>query len=191
MNVLRLRPEHADQLMRIRQGNPTDIDGAPLANPMYARHYLENQYLVPENEMYRTWGLVDSEGRIWCYLLQKLMTSQRAWLLLLVISDQTASNGLPMNGLGILLDAAIEYAESKRYYRYFTYTPAARAEQHDRVWDRVARRKTGRYVSALEEQLPPRTVSAFSFYWDEVMGTAMFDQEMAIRHVFLLPEHRK
>lgn len=185
-----LGPSWVTRAIDLRMSNPSDVEGPPLVNSMWAQHVLDNQYMVDGNSFYRAYGVVDGD-RLWCYGLQKLLVNQRAWVLKLVVSNQRENNGLKLNGLGLVLDAMLEYAESLRYYHYYTATPAERAAAHDRVWSSVSEKKGQRYTSCVEEVLPPRTMSAFSIYWDDVLGSVMFDVPCAIRHVFLKPEHRQ
>jgi hypothetical protein len=190
LKCIRLDMSHLEAALAIRVNNPVDVDNRPIQNPEHARHALENQYLVSDNDYYRAYGMVDDDGKLWSYGLQKMLFSQRAWVLVLVISDQTATSGRTMNGLGVVLDAMIDYAEEHGYYRYYTVTPAARGHTHDKAWTRISQRKGDRYMVVPEETLPARSMSAFSHYWDDVLAGMMFDEVTLLRMCILKPEYR-
>lgn len=183
-----------EQCISLRLNNKKDITGDAFAfgNAEGLRHLLDKQYLTSKPSWcYRAYGLIDvATGELYSYILMKMLTNHRAWVLKLAISNQQKSNKLLMNGLGHVLDACLEYAESKEYFQYYTHTPLDRVDAHDRAWTSASALKKGRYVSILEDVLPPNVVTAFPFYWDDIMSRATVGFTSAIRRVIMLPEHR-
>lgn len=183
---------YVDQCMALRTNNRTDVGGTAFAVNDFARHLLDKQYLptVPSWAC-RAYGVIDVEtNELFSFFLFKMLTSHRAWLVRLAISNQNTNNGLPLNGLGEALGECIKYAESLEYFQYFMVTPADKVPVHDRIWEKIAPGRD-RYISLLEEKIPKNCVPGFPLYWDECMGRATLPFESAIRRVVMLPQHRK
>jgi hypothetical protein len=186
-----LGKEHKDDLKRITISH--DKHAGVTTSQAGTEHFWSestfgHMYLEESNPTHLCWGYFDN-GNLISYLNMQLSTMRPVWYLQKVVSDADVSSSVPMKGIADLMSHAINFAESKYLFEYYSSIPTQYIKAHERIWGKLVPERK-RYDINFDHVVPALKRPAYDEFWVVMMKSTLWPTDMVIRHHILRQEHR-
>ena len=130
-----LTKEHKEDLKRItishdKHAGVTTTEAG--ADHFWSESNFSQLYLEESNPTYLCWGYFENDQLI-SYLNMQFNTARPVWYLQKVVSDANAESTVPMKGIADLMSHAINFAESKYLFEYYSSIPVVYIRAHEKI----------------------------------------------------------
>jgi hypothetical protein len=183
--------EHKDDLKRITISHDKHAGvttSQANAENFWSEGNFSNLFLEPTNSTHLCWGYFDN-GVLISYLNMQLSTTRPVWYLQKVVSDADIESTVPMKGIAELMSHAINFAESKHLFEYYSSIPVVYIRAHERIWGSLVPERK-RYDINFDHVVPALQKPAYEEFWVVMMKASLWPKDMVIRHHILRQEHR-
>lgn len=147
-----------------------------------------NLYLNPDNSTHLCWGYFENDQLI-SFLNMQFSITRPVWYLQKIVNDAEASSSMPMKGLGSLISHAIQYAEQRYVFEFYTSVPVRWMKAAAKTWWDNAP-EVRRNTIVIDCVVPAKQRPAYDEFWVILMKSTLWPADMAIRHHMLKPEYR-
>ena len=186
-----LTKEHKEDLKRItishdKHAGVTTTEAG--ADHFWSESNFSQLYLEESNPTYLCWGYFENDCLI-SYLNMQFNTARPVWYLQKVVSDANVESSAPMKGIADLMSHAINFAESKYLFEYYSSIPVVYIRAHEKIWGNLVPERK-RYDINFDHVVPALQRPAYNEYWVILMKSTLWPKDMVIRHHILRQEHR-